>query len=220
MNGLKITALACLGLVAAATSSRSGASPPSESFAATTAAPAALCKEAIVNPVSGYAECVQPPGAPVDPAPRRPSLVKLAVFDFELDDISPAAALLGQTTSDAAIMKKVSSEARRMLASSGRFDLIDVNSDTAEPAVRTNSLRKCNGCEAGIALRAGADQALIGVVRRVTQTDYYVVIQISDAVTGKVLNEQEANFAGGPDGWASGVRMLIKHQILGPVEEP
>jgi len=220
MNGLKITTIACLVLVAAATSSRSGAAPPSETSDATTTAPAAVCKEAIVNPVSGYAECVQPPGAPVDPPPPRPSVVKLAVFNFELDDISPAAALLGQTSNEAAVMQKVSGEARRMLASSGRFVLVDVNTDNAEPAVRTNSLWKCNGCEAGIALRAGADQALIGVVRRVTQTDYYVVIQISDASTGKVLNEQEANFAGGPDGWASGVRMLIKHQVLGPVEEP
>jgi hypothetical protein len=26
-------------------------------------------------------------------------------------------------------------------------------------------------------------------------------------------------FAGGPDGWASGVRMLIKHQVLAPAGE-
>jgi len=41
-----------------------------------------------------------------------------------------------------------------------------------------------------------------------------VQIQITDAKTGKVLNQQSANFAGGPDGWASGVRMLLKHQVL------
>ena len=146
-------------------------------------------------------------------------MVKLAVFDFELDDVNPAASLLGQTTSNEAIMEKVSSEARRMLAESGRFTLVDVSKVDAEP-VRAKLLRNCNGCEAGIALQAGAEQALIGVVRRVTQTDYYVLIQISDAETGKVLNQQEANFAGGPDGWASGVRMLIKHQVLVPADEP
>lgn len=158
-------------------------------------------------------------GAPVDPAPPRPSAVRLAVFDFELDDVSPAASLPGQTTGNAADMEKVSSEARRMLAESGRFILVDVSKADAEP-VRAKSLRNCNGCEAGIALQAGADQALIGVVKRVTQTDYYVLIQISDAHSGKVLNQQEANFAGGPDGWASGVRMLIKHQVLVAAEEP
>ena len=181
-------------------------------------APAAQCQEAIVNPVSGYAECVRPPGAPVDPPPPRPPVAKLAVFDFELDDVTPASALLGQSASNDAAMEKVSSEARRRLAESGRFILVDVTQVDAEP-VRTKSLRNCDGCAAGIALAAGADQALIGVVRRITQTDYYLFIQITDAHTGKVLDQQEANFAGGPDGWASGVRMLIKHQVLAPPEE-
>jgi hypothetical protein len=206
-------------LLSAAISGRAGAALSSETPEAGAPAPAVLCKEAAVNPVSGHAECVRPPGAPVDPPPPRPSVVKLAVFDFELDDVSPAASFLGQTTSTEAVMDKVSSEARRMLAESGRFMLVDVSKVDAEP-VRAKSLRNCNGCEAGIALQAGAEQALIGMVRRVTQTDYYVLIQISDAQTGKVLNQQEANFAGGPDGWASGVRMLIKHQVLVAVEEP
>jgi hypothetical protein len=141
------------------------------------------------------------------------SAVKIAVFDFELEDVSPASSLLGKTTSNAATMEKVSSEARRVLAQSGRYSLIDVSRVDAKP-VTEKSLRNCDGCEAGIALQLGAEQSLVGVVRRVTQTDYYVLIQIREARTGKILNQQEANFAGGDDGWASGVRMLIKHQVL------
>ncbi len=145
--------------------------------------------------------------------PDNARLVKIAVFDFELEDVSPAASLLGKTTSSAASMEKVSSEARRVLAESGRYSLIDVSKVGAK-AVTERWLRNCGGCEAGIALQLGAKQSLIGVVRRVTQTDYYVLIQIRDARTGKMLNQQDANFAGGDDGWASGVRMLIKHQVL------
>jgi hypothetical protein len=177
----------------------------------------AQCEEAIVNPVSGHAECVRPLGAPVAAPPPRPSVVKLAVFDFELEDATPAAALLGQTASTEAAMEKVSSEARRMLTESGRYILIDPTKTDAE-AVRAKGLRNCQGCEAEIALRAGADQALLGIVRRITQTDYYVVVQITDARAGKVLDQQAANFAGGPDGWASGVRMLLKHQVLAPTD--
>ena len=173
----------------------------------------AVCEEAIVNPVSGHAECVRPLGAPVDAPPPRPAAVKLAVFDFELDDATPAATLTGLTTSTEAAMKKVSSEARQMLAESGRYLLVDPD-DTEVAGVGTKALRNCEGCESGIALRAGADQALLGVVRRITQTDYYVVVQITDTRTGKVLDQQAANFAGGPEGWASGVRMLLKHQVL------
>jgi hypothetical protein len=144
---------------------------------------------------------------------EKSSPVKIAVFDFELDDVSPASSLLGQTTSSAASMEKVSSEARRVLAQSGRYSLIDVSKVDARP-VTEKSLRNCDGCETGIALQLGAEQSLIGIVRRVTQTDYYVLIQIRDARTGKILDQQEANFAGGDDAWASGVRMLIKHQVL------
>ena len=139
--------------------------------------------------------------------------VKIAVFDFELEDVSAAASLLGKTTSTTATMEKVSSEARRVLAQSERYSLIDVSKADAKP-VNEKSLWDCDGCDSGIALQLGAEQSLIGVVRRVSMTDYYVLIQISDCRTGKVLNQQEANFAGGDDGWASGVRMLIKHQIL------
>ena len=146
-----------------------------------------------------------------DGAPAAP--VNIAVFDFELEDLSPAAALLNKSTNRTATMDKVSSEARRELAESGRYRVIDVSKADAK-AVTEKSLRNCDGCEAGIARQLGADQSLIGVVRSVTQTDYYVAIQIRDARTGKLINQQEANFAGGEEGWPSGVRMLIKHQIL------
>jgi Protein of unknown function (DUF2380) len=209
---LRITTIACWTLACATLFGHAGMAS-SDIPEADHATPSALCKEAIVNPVSGYAECVRPPGAPVDPPPPRPPVVNLAVFDFELEDATPAAVLLGETTRSEAVMEKVSGEARRMLAESGRYNLIDVSSVDAKP-VREKAVRNCEGCEAVLALEVGADQALVGVVRRITQTDYYVVVQISDARTGKVLNQQSANFAGGPDGWASGVRMLLKHQVL------
>jgi hypothetical protein len=150
------------------------------------------------------------PAPAADPGKSAP--VKIAVFDFELDDISPAAAA-GATSSPAGAMEKVSSAARRVLAQSGRYSVIDVSKVDAKP-VKEKSLRDCNGCEAGIALQLGADQSLIGVVRRVTMTDYYIWVQISDARTGKVLDQQAANFAGGDDGWASGVASLIRRQVL------
>jgi len=137
--------------------------------------------------------------------------VKIAVFDFELDDASPAAALLGKNTSSAAAMDTVSREARRELAQSGRYSVIDASKVAA---AQKTPLQNCDGCEAAVALQLGAEQSLVGVVTRVTQTDYYVRIQIRDARSGKLLDQQEANFAGGEEGWATGVRMLIKHQIL------
>jgi hypothetical protein len=206
----RIAILVCWASAATMLSAHSGSASSTDIAAADHSA---VCKEAIVNPVSGHAECVRPLGAAVDPPPPRPAVVKLAVFDFELEDATPAAALLGQAAANETAMKKVSVEARQMLAKSGRYVLVDVSGASAQP-VQEKSLRNCEGCEAGIALEAGAEQALVGVIRRITQTDYYVQVQITDARTGKVLNQQSANFAGSPDGWSSGVRMLLKHQFL------
>lgn len=122
-------------------------------------------------------------------APETP--IAIAVFDFELDDVTPASSLLQQTTSTTAALQ---------------------TSTSPQPA----RLQDCNGCEADMALNLGAQQSMIGVVRRATQTDYYVGVSIRDASTGKLVNEQAANFAGGEEGWASGVRILLDHQVLYP----
>jgi hypothetical protein len=152
-------------------------------------------------------------GVLLSPAFAGEAPVKIAIFDFELEDATPAAALLGKETSTAASLEKVTRAAREALAASGRYTLVDVAGADAKPATE-KSLRNCDGCEAALALKLGADESLLGVVSRATQTDYYVAIVIRNAHTGKVVDQQAANFAGSEDGWPAGVKMLIKHQIL------
>jgi hypothetical protein len=140
--------------------------------------------------------------------------VKIAVFDFELEDVSPAAAYTHQgTTGSDASLEQVTSAARAELAKSGRYTMVDTRRSD-DKSVLDKTLRNCDGCEAEIAQKLGADQSMIGVVKRATQTDYYIFVQIRDARTGKVLDQQGANFAGDEVGWPSGVRMLLKHQVL------
>jgi hypothetical protein len=154
-----------------------------------------------------------PASAPPRAADSAGPAAKIAVFDFELDDVTPAATYTHQPTSAAESMEKVTSAARDALAKSGRYSLVDVSGSDIK-AVKDRKLRDCDGCEAAAALALGAQQSLLGLVRRATQTDYYMAIVIRDARTGKVLDDQEANFAGDETGWPTGVRMLIKHQIL------
>jgi hypothetical protein len=155
--------------------------------------------------------------APVGARDAEPPPVKIAVFDFELEDSSPSALLLSKPEAAASTMEKVSNAARDELAHSGRYVVVDAGKVDAK-SVGQQTLRDCGGCEAAIAERFGAQQSLIGLVRKVTQTDYYVVVRIRDARTGKILDEEEANFAGDEQGWASGARMLIRHQVL-PAED-
>ena len=146
-------------------------------------------------------------------APGAPPL-KIAVFDFELEDASAAGAVSAvEPARDLARMQAVSAEARRVLAQSGRYRLVDISGVDAQP-VKDRSLRNCNGCEAALALTLGAQQSLIGVVTRVAKTEYYASVRITDTGTGKVVNEQSAFFTGADDAWPSGVRLLLKHQVL------
>jgi Protein of unknown function (DUF2380) len=166
----------------------------------------------------GAVSLAAPAGEATKPMPTptaTPTPIKLAVFEFELEDASPTAVLQGRTLSNAdEQLRKATSVARAELAQSGRYELVDVSKVEAKP-VTEKTLRKCNdGCEAAIAQQLGAEQSLLGVVIRATATDYYVLIRIRDSRTGKLLDQQSANFAGSEEGWASGVRMLIKHQVL------
>jgi Protein of unknown function (DUF2380) len=158
---------------------------------------------AVIGSVSGWSK----------DAPQPP--IAIAVFDFELDDLTPASAYLHQATSSTAALEKATESARRELARSGRYRVITA-ANAPSTSTQPNRLRDCDGCEASMALQLGAQQSLIGVVRRATQTDYYIAIEIRDARTGKLLNQQAANFAGSEEGWASGVRMLLDHQVLYP----
>ena len=80
--------------------------------------------------------------------------IKLALFDFELEDLSAGASSTDATSADAAHLSNVTEQARQLFAQSGRYILIDVK--TVEvPAVRTHTLRDCNGCDADIACSSG-----------------------------------------------------------------
>jgi hypothetical protein len=150
-------------------------------------------------------------GSSARSAPSR--AVTIAVFAFELDDVTPAATIAGKPTSSDASLQSVTAAAREQLASSGRYRIVGVDAADAAP-VHDRTLRHCDGCEAAIAQKLGAQQSMIGIVNRATQTDYYITVIIRDASTGKILASEGANFAGDETGWPSGVRMLIKHQVL------
>jgi hypothetical protein len=154
---------------------------------------------------------------PSTAASARPGAVKIAVFGFELEDLTPAEAYVGKPAakddSSQKELRMATEAAREELASSGRYTIVSVDGADAKP-VMDHTLRNCGGCEAAIARKLGAQQSMLGIVRRVTQTDYYILVVIRDANTGKILDSEAANFAGGDEGWASGAKVLIMYQVL------
>jgi hypothetical protein len=155
------------------------------------------------------------------PAAREPKpAVKLAVFDFELEDFSPGAAVTKGSAEDALQLGRVTDEARRLISQSGRYDLIDVGGAEGEP-VKSHDLRQCNGCDAAIALKLGADQSMVGIVTRITRTDYAVTYRIRDARTGAVIAVEQTDLRIGADySWNRGAAWLIKNRLLKDQEQP
>jgi Protein of unknown function (DUF2380) len=139
----------------------------------------------------------------------------IAVFDFELEDVSAGAGIAGDRAADAGYMKAVSAEVRHVIEQSGRYRLVDVSGADAE-AVRDHSLRTCNGCDAGIALALGAEQSLVGVVRRVSRAEYVVAFQLRDAKSGALIAAHDTGLRMGADySWSRGASRLIEDQLVG-----
>ncbi len=119
--------------------------------------------------------------------------IKIALFDFELDDFS-AAAGVAENPTIAAQLKAATQAARTQLEASGRYQLVETRSSDAE-AVKAHALRNCDGCDASIALKLGAQQSLVGLINKISMMEYTVTIQIRDAKTGAMFAMSRRPFA-------------------------
>ncbi len=151
---------------------------------------------------TGIAAGGEPAAAPATP-------IKIAVFPFELEDLAAAA-----NPSDVPYLGKATDEAKQQLAQSGRYTLVDA-SKADMSAAGGKGLRNCGACGAEIAKQLGADQALVGVVSRISNTEYLIKIQITDAHSGEVVSNYSTDLRLGADySWSRGVKSLVQDQML------
>ncbi|OAF14168.1 DUF3280 domain-containing protein [Bradyrhizobium neotropicale] len=148
-----------------------------------------------------------------------PAPIALAVFEFELDD-NTAAPSTGLAAADVSYLAEVTTAVRDALGQSGRYRIVDV-SGAREEAVTSRALRDCNGCDAAIAGKLGADQSLIGVVRRVSRTEYTVGFQLRDARTGAVVSRGDSGLRMGADySWKRGAVRLVSDRLVEGAAQP
>jgi hypothetical protein len=146
------------------------------------------------------------------PSPVAPT--KISVFAFELEDFSPGAPQ-GSAPAETEYLAQATEEARQQLVSSGRYSIIDAAGADLS-AANGRGLRNCGGCEASIARALGADQALIGVITRISMTEYIVRLRLSDARNGQVISTFSTDLRMGANySWSRGVRALMQNQVLG-----
>ena len=146
--------------------------------------------------------------------PVASSPVKMAVFPFELEDFSAAAAYVPPDDIDREQLRLSTEEARRLIAASGRYQLVDVSAVSLE-AAKAGKLRDCDGCEARIAAGLDADQSMIGIVTRITRMEYAVTYKIRDARSGALVDVKQTDLRMGANvAWSRGARWLIENRLL------
>lgn len=140
--------------------------------------------------------------------------VRIAVFELELDDRSAGGAVIGPDARDAEYLRQTTDEARRMLAESGHFVVVDTDSVAGEVAA-AGGIRHCNGCDGPLALRLGAEQTMLGVLTRVSRTEYTLQLVFRDARTGTTLSDDFSGLRMGANySWPRGVKYLMTKRIL------
>jgi hypothetical protein len=141
--------------------------------------------------------------------PAAPRPIRIAVFDFELEDRSAGAGIVPLDEKDLSYLEQSTEEARRLLSESGRFEVIDTS------GVSERDLVSCGRCEGPLAQKLGAEQAMVGLITRITRTEYTIQLRVSDAATKETIADgftglrMGANYA-----WPRGVRWLINNRIL------
>jgi hypothetical protein len=143
-----------------------------------------------------------------------PSPIKMAVFPFELEDFSAGAAYIPPDDIDREQLRLSTEEARRLIAASGRYQLVDVSA-VDDQAAKAGKLRDCDGCEARIAAGHGADQSMIGIVSRITRMEYAVTFKLRDARSGAIVAVEQTDLRMGANvAWSRGARWLIQNRLL------
>ena len=151
---------------------------------------------------------------PLDKPAKAAAPVKIAVFDFELEDFSGSAGIIPESDQDREELRLATETVRRLLTESGRYSLVDVSHADA-PEVTAGSLHKCDGCDVSIARKLGADQSLVGIVTRITRTDYAVTFKLRDARTGAPIAVEQTDLRIGANySWNRGAAWLIKNRLL------
>jgi len=164
------------------------------------------------------------PGAkrpPVDQVAQQAATtpIKIAVFDFELEDFSAAGTTV-PGPNEAKYLAQATDEAKRMLAESGRYSIVSTAAADLG-AAQGHGLRNCRGCDAAIAAKLGADQDMVGVVTKISATEYTVTVQVSDARNGAVIETFTTSLRiGAGYSWARGVTWLMKNRVLASREKP
>lgn len=144
------------------------------------------------------------------PAHAVEQVPRVAVFDFELVNTSPAPS----TPKELDRLLRLGDQLRQGLAERGRYDVVDDGPVRDKLAGRA-SIRACNGCELDYARDLKADYAAYGWVQKVSDLILNINVVIEDATTGRRVHADSVDIRGNTDeSWSRGLRYLLNERFF------
>jgi hypothetical protein len=142
---------------------------------------------------------------------------KTAVMPFEITIDQPPDALptmpVKPSAEESRRLEQATDQLRKALAETGQYDVVDLT-PFAAVVKEAQPFFKCDGCEADLARKAGAELAVTGLVRKVTEALLSVSVELRAADTGKIARAGSVSFhENTDDGWARAVRWLVKNRL-------
>lgn len=143
----------------------------------------------------------------------------IVVFDFEMMDSSAASGIIPADELDAKYLAEATQVAKNYLQSAGTYKILDTKPAAGEIA-KAGALKDCKGCEAAIASKLGGELAMMGIVNRISRTEYEMLIKVVDAGTGTPVTAGYSGLRMGANySWPRGAKWLMERRVMAGLSE-
>jgi hypothetical protein len=140
---------------------------------------------------------------------------KAAIFPFELIDVSLSGQYVGPDPTETQRLVLITEELRKLAARDAGYEVLDL-SGLAGDIAKAAPLHQCNGCDVDLARRVGAEIAIMGTVRKVSNLVLEVHLFVTDVKDGKLTKVHRVELRGNTDEtWLRGVRRLVANHLGG-----
>lgn len=146
----------------------------------------------------------------LDAAPAWAEEARMLVLDFELIDTSNEP--IDQRAEHLQRLTRARDDISAGLAARRVYHIVDRSAVAADldAILKQTYIRTCNGCEAALARKAGADLVLTGVVNKVSTLILSMGVSIARASTGELIYHQGFDFRGDNDqSWVRATKFFI-----------
>jgi hypothetical protein len=142
------------------------------------------------------------------PAPGR-----VAYFGLHFIDMSTEGAINGIRPDETARTQMATTLVAEDLIGRG-FELVPMD-PVADRLEKISNPARCNGCDTAIAAELGADYALTGEVRKISNLILSLELNLREAGTGRTLRAGTVDIRGNNDeSWQRGFRYLLRNLIF------